>query len=413
MKNRQSNKTSANAKKAEEVLILPGCLFFIETVEVPSSLEASEVPDFAELSLESISPFPIDQLNWGYLYHEGASTLLLYATHRDRLKNLGYSNLNEYAWALPDFATLAGACFTEDTLVALESTNSVSLLYFKRNTKIPQSIGVDTLDTSMFEHTVEMLKSGIKDLPEETPCLHLKPVTTTLSENDLCIFEQTPTQQTEDLHSKGSWQKLTPTESQLWQADVRYTYFKKAEHSKRQTSALIRRITGWAAIFAVILIGIEGVLIATENWLNTQIDLIEAQRNAVSKVEEKQILVNKLEQVAQNELRPIEILEAANNIRLRLKLGIEYDSVVVENENHITIEGKASSVNSLNRYAENLKNSGRFELLETPEYLTRAGKTTFKVSLAYKPDISIEEDSTSQEEAPANEIPASTKETKT
>ena len=142
--------------------------------------------------------------------------------------------------------------------------------------------------------------------------------------------------------------------------DVRSADFKTAEQSKRRMSAWIARIAGWAAIFTFVLIVLEGLLFASQNWLNTQLAKIESQRGAVLKVEEKQTLVNKLDQVAQNTLRPIEMLEAANNIRLKLSLGIEYDSVVIDAENHITIEGKANSIAAVNRYIENLKNSNQY-----------------------------------------------------
>ena len=48
-------------------------------------LEAGDIEDFVELSLEAVAPFPIEQLNWGYLYHAEMSTILVYAAHRERI----------------------------------------------------------------------------------------------------------------------------------------------------------------------------------------------------------------------------------------------------------------------------------------------------------------------------------------
>jgi Tfp pilus assembly protein PilN len=96
--------------------------------------------------------------------------------------------------------------------------------------------------------------------------------------------------------------------------------------------------------------------------------------------------MNKLEQVAQNELRPIAILTAANNIRAALgKTGIEYDETIIEGNNRITIEGKANTINELNAYTTALRKSGTFELVEDPKSLKRAGQTqvTFTVTLDY------------------------------
>ena len=392
MKSSQPTLDSTESANAEqELLLLPGYLFFIETIDVPEELNAAEVSDFAELSLESIAPFPIDQLNWGYLYREGTSTLLLYAAHRDRLKKQGYTNLTDHAWVLPDFATLAGARFDQDTLVALKEDNHLSLLYFEKHAEIPKSAWVTTTETTLTEEAIHSAASSIPGIPATVRTLPLDPPAPTLNEHGLPSFKHTAANPSADQHDEGAWQTLTPTEAQLWQMDVRSVDFKAAERSKRRTSALIGRIFGWAVIFVLLLAGAEGVLFAARGWLENQLGIIDSQRDAVAKVEEQQILVNKLEQVAQNELRPIEILEAANNIRLKLNLGIEYDSVIIDGENHITIEGKASSINALNRYVENLKGSGLFELLVEPENLTRAGKTTFKVSLAYTPGNLSEE----------------------
>ena len=38
---------------AEQVLVLPGSVFFIDHIEVPIELEAAEISDYIELSLES------------------------------------------------------------------------------------------------------------------------------------------------------------------------------------------------------------------------------------------------------------------------------------------------------------------------------------------------------------------------
>ena len=111
--------TIPEQEKAESVLLLPGHLFFVESVELPPALETDEVADFAELSIEGIAPFPIEQLNWGFLYSEGASSILIYATHRDRLKQIGVQDIDQYVWVLPDFAALQGAHFPDNTEIAL------------------------------------------------------------------------------------------------------------------------------------------------------------------------------------------------------------------------------------------------------------------------------------------------------
>lgn len=386
----------------EQVLLLPGKLFFVESVNIPEELEVSEIPDFVELSLESIAPFPVEQLYWGYLYDKDAPNLLLYAAHRERIKSEGFSNLDNYLWVLPDFATLSGASFHQDTLVLLEGGESVSLAYFEGNRTLSEFAWVDSTTEPLSDDLIRGLTSSISGLPKTAPMLILRPTTVTLSEKGLPTFTHDISEHSSEQSYDGKWKTLGPTESQLWQMDVRALDFKIAEKSKRRMGSIIARIATWAAVFALLVLGVEGALFASQAWLKTQLDQVERQQDAVSKVEEKQVLVNKLEKVAQNELRPIEMLEAANDVRLKLSLGIEYDSVVIEDENHITVEGKASSINALNQYVDGLKNSGLFELLSEQNPITRNGKTTFKVSLAYESKvIPVEESANTEENATA------------
>ena len=183
---------------------------------------------------------------------------------------------------------------------------------------------------------------------------------------------------------EGQWSPLSPDEQTLWRADIRPGNFKTAERNVRRTTTLVTKLIGYAALFAVLLVLLEGMLWAGQLWLGTRTGKIELQSAAVRLIEDKQSLMNKLDQVAQHELRPISMLEAANEIRLKPgKTGIEYDEVVIEGSNRITIEGKANTINELNAYAESLRQADSFELIGDPKTVTRGGKTTFTVTLDY------------------------------
>jgi len=264
--------TPTETAPAEQVLVLPGHLFFIESIEVPVDLEPSEIQDFVELSLESLAPFPVDQLNWGYLYDEESPIILLYAAHRDRLKQAGYTDLQSYAWVLPDFATLTGACFPDETLVALESSNNLSLCLFDKGTSIPRTVLVAPLTDDALDQVLkatQSLKASAADLPKTASTLSICAEAVDLSEQGLPTFNQVSADDSRSDLEYGAWTTLAPGEGQLWQADVRSSDFKASERSARRLGALLLRITGWAALFAVALIVGEIVLMACLTWLGT------------------------------------------------------------------------------------------------------------------------------------------------
>ena len=125
----------------------------------------------------------------------------------------------------------------------------------------------------------------------------------------------------------------------------------------------------------------EVVLLSGQTWLNGQQQRYNQQQARAAKIEEQRSLINKLEQVFQNEVRPIAILEALNQVRPQ---GIYFTSTATDIQNHITIEGVAKTVNELNQYTDTLKKSGRFTLLSDPKFITKRGITTFSVSLSYR-----------------------------
>ena len=118
-------------------------------------------------------------------------------------------------------------------------------------------------------------------------------------------------------------------------------------------------------------------MIVAKTWLSAHASRIEAQAPAVSRIEDQHTLINKLDQIAQNELRPIALLEHANAIRTKLGSNIVYDDVDIVGENEVTIKGSAGSVNQFNAYVKQLEQSGYFVISEDPKYVTRGGKTTF------------------------------------
>lgn len=381
----------------DEVRILPSEFFFIERVEIPAALEAGELDDFAELSIESLAPFPLEQLYWGFLCDLPSQSLILYATPRERLKRAGHESLESYTWVLPDFACLLGARFAETVDVVLQTTGPGTRLQFSGGEGLPL--------------LVEALAAGnaASDPPASTSTPRLELRLTQLKTDE----KARPTFEFETLGGpdvEGHWSPLSPDEAALWRADIRPADFKASERSSRRTTAWISRLLSYAALFACLLIVLEGLLWAGQAWLDSLENKIAAQTTAVRRVEDKQSLTNKLEQVAQNELRPIAILEAANQIRLDLgNTGIEYDEAVIEGSNRITIEGKANTINELNAYTDSLKASGTFTLVGSPRQITRSGKTTFSVTLDYEhppaeddstPEADVEDATEDTEESP-------------
>lgn len=392
--------------EAEQVLRLPGHLFFVESIELPPALEAGEIADFAELTVESIAPFPLEQLNWGFLHSPDSTTILIYAAHQNRLKNFGFDKLDAYAWVLPDFASLNGAHFPEATEITLINENYVTLLHFKAGAELPIAVASLPLNTESVSKTISTIRDEIEDNDSFPRKLSLRLVGATISEQGLPTFQHVE-EGTNNGENFGLWTELSPGEKPLWQADIRSTLFKESERSARRTGGLLTKITLWAALCALLLVSLEILLLAGNTWLETQADKIAAQQPTVARIEDKQTLVNKLEQVAQNELRPIAILDALNQSRPD---GIYFTSTETDGQNRITIQGIASTINDFNRYIEINNQSNIFDLIGTPKSLNRGGRITFTATLDYThPETPSAKTSQATNPAPLEQRPVAAK----
>ena len=208
--------------KAEQALSLPGYLFYLERIEIPVGIEASELNDFAEISLEASSPFPIEQLFWGYLHAEEADSILLYAAHRDCVKRAGFENVNSYAWVLPDFAPLMSTFFPIETEVLVLSEASVTLLHFEKGCGVPTYANARqvTADQSA-DSTIKALRTLAPAASEIQEHLELRPKGHAVNEDGLATYRFDLSGTPVNNDSLHQYTEITPSSNQLWQADVR------------------------------------------------------------------------------------------------------------------------------------------------------------------------------------------------
>lgn len=390
MKNNTAINKLLEPAPSEQTLTLPGHIFFTESVEIPAELSPDELDDFAELSLEAISPFPLEHLYWGFLSTPEAQHILIYAAHRDRIKQLKLDNIDAYAWVLPDFAALTGCYFPEDTIIQIITAQTQSHAYFARGQQIPAAVVGQQVNCEQ-QDLVPAPKLSLETDTKNPRILKLEPISDTLNKDNVPVYQYNVAGERAESEDAKKLAQLIPDEATLWRADVRSLEFKKQARNNRRLSDIIAKAMTWAAIFAILLILSEAAFFGANTWLNSKQNLQAQQAPIAATVNEKQDSMNKLNQIAKNDLRPIEMLQALNNVRPN---GIHFTSTVIDGANQIKIDGIAQSINELNAYTDKLLKNGLFKQLKDTKSVTRQGKTTFTVELGF--DITAEPPHTPQ-----------------
>jgi hypothetical protein len=181
-----------HSTKSREVIILPNDLFFVDLTELPIEVDENAIDSFAELNMEGSSPFPIEQLNWGFRFDLNSRKILLFATHRDRLKSSNYKELESYLWVLPEIAVLPDINSLEiDTFTMRVSNDAPALQLLKKEIEINEA----GLPTFKFKATTT---NSCKDASDSEEISELK-------------YSNPPS----------THEVFVPNDHELWRADVR------------------------------------------------------------------------------------------------------------------------------------------------------------------------------------------------
>ena len=126
----------------EITLLIPGEHFFCEAIPLPDSAQDEDLEGIASLALEddAFSPYPIDQLAWGFWGSVEIGQIIVFATPFAKLRNLGWQNLEHFRRVFPSFVSLLVAKFDKPTVRFLLSEETLTLASYQKDCTVPNSI---------------------------------------------------------------------------------------------------------------------------------------------------------------------------------------------------------------------------------------------------------------------------------
>jgi len=120
------------------VRLVPGEFFFTRSLDLPPGILPSDIHSFAEFSLESLSPFPMEQLSWGFLTLPGSPNILVYGAYRETLIRNGFTDLEKDSHVYPGFIVGTPREFTEPSVEFRLFDTTLSAIGFAPRNAVPQ-----------------------------------------------------------------------------------------------------------------------------------------------------------------------------------------------------------------------------------------------------------------------------------
>ena len=115
-----------------------GYSFFCRRVEIPSDVEKDGLESFLQLQLESLSPFPLEHLQFGFAIDARRRFAFLYSAYRRSFERSITADWETQEVVIPEFSIglLAGDSEQKSPLL-IEAANSYTYLEYDSLSELP------------------------------------------------------------------------------------------------------------------------------------------------------------------------------------------------------------------------------------------------------------------------------------
>lgn len=381
------------------ILRIPGEHFFCESIDLPSSLISSDEQDEEEVleqyvgeffDNKSFSPYPQEQLAWGYYGSLEERRALVFACPVVKLRQLGWQTMDIFRRVFPSFVSVFGKSFSRNTILFLMEDNTLSVVTFPADSQVPLalfSLPVDSND----EETIEIARGKLLALAD--------------SENyeivpDILVAGEIEKQKDGKFKFEHEWfqgddpnldldQNVYLDAEDLWKIDLRSPLFIKEERKRRSQSRKKWRATKiWSLSMAAMLVLFLGLKIF-EVKLSDRQELASRMASEVPLVIESRKLLEKLQQ---NKLGGIDPFGSIGRLYQHLggtpnNLDVWFTSAHFESRNEVELKGEGKNIESINTFIEKLEKNKVANLQkgrggdEKRKIRSAGGKTAFEVDI--------------------------------
>jgi hypothetical protein len=358
------------------VAILPDSVFFSRSIPVPAGATRADVVAQVGVALESLSPFPLAQLYFGYYWPEGSDRALAYASYRRRFT---VEQLAEWAGAehvVPAFAAVLGCEVAPATTVMLSSEGGLTAVHWERGA-VPSVVLHRALAADMPDDERAAARAAlIRSAGETTRVIDVKvpPVAVSGGSNNELVFES------------GGLRSVLPSDVAA-ALDIRDRADLDALASDRRRGMILWR-TAMGAIAACLLFALmELGLLGAGLWEKARITKVAAQKPTVTHIMEEQELAGRIEELSTKRLLPLEMISIASPAVVTPKdpVGIQFIRATASALDTIQIEAQTNNAGEIPGYKTALEKTPGIDRVEITGQRARDNIVTFTLVITFKP----------------------------
>jgi hypothetical protein len=351
-------KEERRAVRSEYVYIVPSDLCFMSTCPLPEGkVNYSAIENVAALSLESSSPFPLNEIFWGYCVDTHTSTIHIFSALKSRLKAI-YPMVTSAAYIFPDFL-----------LAVIDPSIVVAILKYQNQATI-------------FEKTA----AGINFIPIATPgekesslpILELIDVTP-IAEFGL-VLRSTRRENASDRPMEHS-HNCSFSNQAIMAANMQNQDLKKAQ----KQSKIIAGATLYMAILTAVLILVGTCSFFQLRWLtlceNRFSRTLVFKEEQVKQIQQKEDRTHELDLFSNKKHAYFRGLNKINELRPD---SILFNSVYASEGENFEIKGHAQNLAELNKFEKILNESSLFKVVRIADKNNQDDRINFSLFLTFE-----------------------------
>ena len=360
---------------APRVAVVPDAVFFSRAVPVPAGASRDEVVAQVGLALESLSPFPLAQLYFGYYWPEGADRALAYASYRRRFTA---EQLAQWAGAervMPAFATVLGYAAKPATTVVLSSAEGLTAVHWDRGA-VPAAVLHEALPPDADVAARAAARAWlVRAAGEAVKVVDLvSPTSASPGGRDReLIFEA------------GELRSVLPADVAL-ALDILDRADLTALAKARRRDMFLWRAAIAAVVLCLLMTLGEAALFGAGLWQKTRNARVAAQKPTVAHIMEEQDLAGRIDDLSTKRLLPLEMISAASPEVAMPKSppAIQFLRATTPAQNTIQIEAQTSNAGEIAGYKTALEKLPSVDRVEIRDQRARDNVVTFTLVITFK-----------------------------
>ncbi len=362
-----------------QAIAAPSQLFFCRRIEVPEDVAEDEREGFVQLQLESLSPFPLEHLQFGYVIDEAKRFAFVYSGYRRSFENGSIAEWEKQETVIPEFSIglLAGKQECGKPLL-LVSESSIAYLEFDDLSELPcyfEAFPRKIDEDGEVESSAQSIESAQARLGDR-----VKGVTLRIWNANTVVHIG---RQRLRLQAEEAGQDVIAIVSRdtLWTMDLRDPdRIDQAKLEERRNAIIWKVALGMAAALVLLILG-ELAWVGSRAYINLRKGWNEEQAPMVALIGSRQTTVFELEEFEESDLKPFDMLIAVQPF---LSGAVTFLTAETNGPDSLKVTATATSQGQANQFKARLERFDKIDTVEFSKTETRSGGTSFTAIINFK-----------------------------